>query len=177
MSSRKPDTAEHEEKCERCGISCRAAIKLSDGRQVVIEDLHCVHLEETGDGSYGCAVYEARFEKAHWCLHSTEAVRLGALRAGCPYSVQGASSGKERVGEDEYGKLWPEIATLLLTTSDLNPNFTWKQFVKAATRRERGLHWRVDFNAPKTAVRLSRLPTLWNTMKGRLGLAGGAEGE
>lgn len=165
MTSQEPDSPEHESKCERCGIACRAAAQLPDGKQVVIQHLDCVHLTTSkGDGRPACAVYEERFEKAPWCLHSEKASPLGALRQGCPYQKEGDPRGKEIVGEEEYAQLWPKIAEVILRSPNLNVGFTWKKFCAEATKKEPGWTWRAEFNAPKTRVTVTREKSFWSKL-------------
>ncbi len=163
MSFHKPDPADHEAKCERCGISCLAAVEIKDGRQVVIEGLKCVYLGVQGDKP-ACSVYSTRFDEAPWCLHSKQAARLGALRKGCPYTEGLDVKGKERLSVEEYDALWPEIAEALLGTQDLSVGFTWREFCKVATARDPGHTWRAVFNAPRTRVTVTKERGFWSKL-------------
>ncbi len=169
--SPKADTPEHEAKCERCGVSCHAAYPLKDGRSVVIQDLSCRFYGIAPDGKPGCTVYEERFEKAPWCLHSSRAGYMGALHEGCPYRIEGTVTGKVRVLDEEYEKLWPEIIESVLTFQQgVNPNLTWKKFIRAAERREPGYTFRLLVNEAKTSGRLLRKKTSWTRLKEKLPL-------
>ena len=148
------DTQEHEDLCERCGVSCHAAAPVG-ARQVVIEHLTCIHYGTAPDGKPGCTVYADRFTKAPWCMHTRVARFAGALRVGCPYGVEG-QPGKVRVSPEEYDKLWPQILQGILETPSVNLNFTWKKFLLEANRREPDSRLRLELNATKTAGRLRK---------------------
>ena len=133
---------------------------------MVIEHLHCVFFGVLADGKRGCQVYDRRFEKAPWCLHSTHAARVGALRTGCPYSE--GLPGKVRVSPEEYTRLWPEILRGIIETAPLNPNFTWKKFLLREGWREPDYALRLHVNAAGSAARLVKTPTAWARIKKRL---------
>ena len=136
----KLDSPEAEAKCERCGISCHGSVGLM-GRNVVIEGLHCIYLKHTR-GKWRCSVYKKRFEKAPWCLHTSEALPGGALRADCPYGEN--PHGKVRLSEAEYAKLWPVLSGILASATEVNENFTWDKFNRLASRRDPGYRWRIE---------------------------------
>ena len=98
--------ADHEAKCERCGVSCHFTATVPDGRNVAVWGLHCKFLRRTGDKAE-CSVYEDRFEKAPWCHHADQAQPLGMLRVGCPYNGDGA--GKTALRGEEYDAVWPGL--------------------------------------------------------------------
>ncbi|MAH47932.1 hypothetical protein CMI37_19075 [Candidatus Pacearchaeota archaeon] len=158
------DTPEHEAKCQRCGVSCHAAVEIEGGRQIVLQDLHCVFLGEE-DGLPACSVYEGRFKEAPWCLHSSHAARLGALRLGCSYGEPGV--GKERVTEEEFRLLWPKIVEGLLAIPSMNPHFTWKKFFSQMRKVDPDFRWYLERNVTG-AVRLRRKATAWARLREKL---------
>lgn len=76
---------EHEALCRRCGMSCFFAMPVN-GLAVVVDDLHCKFLARAADGTYGCTVYERRFELAPWCHTVDSALAGGFLAQDCPYA-------------------------------------------------------------------------------------------
>lgn len=134
------DHEQHEALCERCGISCYGAATLPDGKQVVIEGLHCKFLDVT-DGKAHCIVYEDRFEKAPWCLSVGKAAVMRALRDGCPYTNSQYAFGKRRLSQEEYDKTWPQIVGYLTSRDRLPRWATWSKFFALAEKRERGYRW------------------------------------
>jgi hypothetical protein len=158
-SFRRADTPEYEAKCERCGISCHAAVVL-DGRQIVLEGLHCTFF---GEG-VGCTVYADRFERAPWCLHSLPADTMGALREGCPYQSGRGARGKERVEPEEYRVLWPRLAEALLAIPSPTPHFTWPKFVGRLADVDPDFRWKLETNVTGS-IRLHRKKKLWTRVK------------
>lgn len=145
------DSLEH--LCERCGVSCRAALRV-DGQLIVIEDLHCPYLtSEEGVGA-ACEVYEERFEKAPWCLHSSEAGPRGALRDGCPYSP--GAQGKVVLSESAYQKAWPRLRDKLLAQKSVGLHFTWEKFFRAAEKRDVGYRWHLETSWSGSSGRIRR---------------------
>ena len=118
-----------EDKCQRCGVSCHAGVYLPDGRQVVVEHLHCRYWSPEG-----CAVYARRFELAPWCLHSSAAGPRLALRVGCPYWPH--NGGKVRLSPEEYDRVFPLVAAAIRSTANLALTLTWAKFRQDALRRE-----------------------------------------
>ena len=154
------DSPEHEAKCQRCGVSCHAAVPIDDGRQIVVEGLHCKHLGILGDGLPGCKVYHKRFEVAPWCLHSSVGDSRLALREGCPYQTNVFGKGKEWVSPKEYEELWPKVVEALFSAKSANPYFTWKKFIDFAEKMDPAYKWRAKPNAARTCIRLSRKLTI-----------------
>ena len=148
------DSLEHEALCQRCGISCRAAVPVGDGRSIVLEDLHCPFLVDDS-----CSVYEDRFTKAPWCLHANVAGPIGALRQGCPYSR--GQPGKVLLTEEQYTALWPKIRAALLAQKGVDPNFTWSKFFRAAEKRDPGYRWFLELSAARTTGRVRRRRKRW----------------
>jgi hypothetical protein len=159
---------EHEALCQRCGVSCHAATMLGDGRNIVVEGLHCRFYGVAPDGKPGCTVYTERRKKAPWCLQVDAAKAIGALREGCPY-MQGDSSslaqgvslrirGKVRVSPEEYDALWPQVATSLLSAGPVLLVFGWAEFLAKANGRDPDHTWQLRPNAEGTAGELTRTP-------------------
>ncbi|HEX2569642.1 MAG TPA: hypothetical protein VH877_08790 [Polyangia bacterium] len=76
---------EHEALCRRCGVSCLFAVPVN-GLAVVVDELRCKFLARAADGTYGCTVYERRFELAPWCHTAERAVAGGFVAQDCPYA-------------------------------------------------------------------------------------------
>ena len=76
---------EHEALCRRCGQSCHFAVPVN-GRNTIVDDLHCTFLGKNEDGTFFCTVYERRFEEAPWCHTTDEALQDGLLAQDCPYA-------------------------------------------------------------------------------------------
>ena len=160
------ETPEHEAKCQRCGISCHASLRLEDGRDVVVEGLHCKFLEPWGIGQWACSVYEKRFEVAPWCHSVASALPQGLLRHDCPYTdSENRIGGKVHVSAKEYASLWPEIQAKLLAMKTVNPHFSWNKFFKYAKLRDPDGAWLLQTNAVGTASRVLRTQTLWSKLK------------
>ncbi|HAN32562.1 MAG TPA: hypothetical protein DCQ06_13280 [Myxococcales bacterium] len=76
---------------------------------MVIPGLHCKHLAPTGS-TWGCQVYQERFERAPWCYHADEAGPQGFLAHDCPYSHDSAhGGGKVRLPPAAMDRIWPAI--------------------------------------------------------------------
>ena len=165
--SRKPDTPEHEAKCERCGVACQAAVPIGD-RQIVIPQLYCTFYGTAPDGKPGCTVYEDRFEKAPWCMHTDQAKLQAALRIGCPYNFPDVPLGKERVSDEEYLRLWPKIVEHLLAHPNVQPNFTWDRFFAWAHKMDPEHRWSLKTNVAGTAGRIVRTKTAWGRLRSSL---------
>jgi hypothetical protein len=170
VTSRKPDTPEHEAKCERCGVACQGSVPVEgpQGGQVAIPQLYCIFYGTAADGRQGCTVYEDRFEKAPWCLHADQARQHAALRLDCPYNFQGAIWGKERVSPEEYLRLWPKIVEYLLSHPSVQPNLTWDRFFAFAHKMDPDYRWSMKVNVLGTVGLLTRTKTSWARLKGQL---------
>jgi hypothetical protein len=160
------DTPEHEAKCQRCGISCHASITLKDGRDVVVEGLHCVYLKHEDSGLWSCTVYENRLTVAPWCHHVREAGPQGLLRHDCPYleGVPG-SRGKARLSSKDYAVVRDEILTNILARPTVNPHFSWKKFFKLLREHDPDGHYVLRENALRTSARVLREASMWTILK------------
>ena len=150
------DTPEHEAKCQRCGISCHAGIELSDGRQVVLESLHCIHL----DPGNMCQVYEKRFEVAPWCHHVNQAGPRDMLRHDCPYTGNNPK-GKQHFSPGEYANVLPEIIELLLAKTSVDPHFSYPEFFTRMQTLDPDHTWSLKTNAVGTSSKLFRRKKNW----------------
>ena len=160
MTDRRADTPEYEAKCLRCGICCRGGVSLPDGRQVVARGLACCYFgTRESDGHSECRVYEDRFEKASWCLHSSEAVKSGGLSHSCPYRTKNDPRGKEILSDDEYEKAWPLISAVILACPNLEPGLDWSAFCQEANKTDLGGVWKAKFDAGRTKVTVTREPS------------------
>ena len=165
MTDRKADSPEHESKCQRCGVCCRAAVGIKDGRHIVVPGLTCVYFGiRASNGRPTCTVYADRFEKAPWCLHSEEASVLGGLSIDCAYRMESSvkGEGKEMVPDAEFDRLWPEIAETILATPNLNTGFTWGAFCEKANERDREWTWK--FEIAEDGLRVTREKSGWSKL-------------
>ena len=163
MTDLRADVQEHENKCQRCGICCRVAAPVPSGRQIVVRGLSCIHLSlRDSDGRPECSVYEERFQKASWCLHSSQASPEGGLSVGCGYR-DAEHPGKEMVSDKEYAELWPQIVPVLLAAPDLPAGFTWAEFCKEVEKWDVGFSWSYTAQEDKT-VKLRREPSFWSSL-------------
>lgn len=80
------NSADHEAKCRRCGVTCHLPVEVGSVKYVV-EGLHCRFLVRDANSRYSCSVYENRFERAPWCHSAKEALATGHLAADCPYAA------------------------------------------------------------------------------------------
>ena len=161
------DTLEHEAKCQRCGISCHASITLKDGRDVVVEGLHCVYLEPVeGTGLWACGVYETRLAVAPWCHHVSSAGPQGLLRHDCPYleGVPG-SRGKIRLPTAEYKEVLGEILENISSRPSVNVHFSYEKFFKTLREHDPDGRWSLKKHIMGTSARVLRQDSMWSRLK------------
>lgn len=90
--------------CRKCGKCCHLGF-IVDGIFVLCPQLPCKYLEENGDGTFHCKVYEDR-HKVKWCNPCTEeTIKEGLFPPDCVY-VQGIPDyrGKIELPEEEMEK-------------------------------------------------------------------------
>ena len=147
----KSDHQKWEERCEKCGVCCRAAVTVGE-RQVVVRELDCKNLAD----DLTCKVYETRFVEAPWCMHASSALKVRGLRAGCPYEQEGQPTGKEILSDKEYDELFPQIAEAVLAVASPPLFFTWSRFFRDAKKRDPRWKWRLWTAATGTHGKVSR---------------------
>ena len=104
----------HEAKCRRCGVSCHFAVPIN-GLPVVVDGIHCRFLEDTGQGTFRCGVYEERFEHAPWCHTVDSSLKNGLLAQDCLYA-SGVSGyrGKTRLSKRLEQRVLPHVRAELM---------------------------------------------------------------
>lgn len=147
--------------CQRCGVSCHAAVPLGE-RLLVVENLHCIFFEWDKQGKGNCTVYRDRFERAPWCMLASAAAPLSFLRKGCAYTKPG-SKGRERLHVSDYDAMWPQISEAVRKrkTRTLG-QLTWRKFLRDAEVREPGYRWTLDIDRATDAVRPTRRRKWWH---------------
>jgi len=149
------DRPEWEDRCDHCGICCKAAVVVG-GTKVVVEGLNCICLGEDNK----CTVYATRFQEAPWCMHASQAARVQGLRHDCPYLEGTEAPGKVQLSPEAYRKVFPSLAEAVLKVTPAAVHFTWKQFFREARLLDPRYTWKLWVAATGTHVRVSRQLTL-----------------
>ncbi len=143
--------------CRQCGISCHAAVMV-DGRNLVVEGLHCINLRGAT-----CSVYTQRRVEAPWCLPAQIAGAVGALAEDCPYVVQaavrgpcGPTTGKIRLPSGEYSKLFPLITEAICAMRLVASHFSWAEFFSHAEEMQPEYEWLLCMPTTGTTAVVSR---------------------
>jgi uncharacterized cysteine cluster protein YcgN (CxxCxxCC family) len=113
--TRSNKSADSEDLCRRCGISCHPAAKVGVLR-VVLPDVHCKFLGHEEDGKTFCTVYDRRFSEAPWCLTAKEAAPRHLLSQDCLYHGERRDrGGKAFLHPRILASIRPQIVEQVLT--------------------------------------------------------------